>query len=237
MAKVCLGSLVASLETTMAFSFELGKLQEVAHGYIRARVRHSRLDPSPHRYSLATDINRSIAIRSAATFRSWKSISGQPVSMFCPLVSSEPLRRAQLLSDSAPPSTASYRAAVVGPSTPPAVSRHVAVDIPDGYDDDEDGEDSDIYELEKTTQHISPVGRVLAKVALVAYTAFAAPTFVVTAATRSSSWLQVLLVVVLVLLTFLSLFRATLYALEDEDREREERERWPRRRSNKGGIM
>ncbi|KAF7088483.1 hypothetical protein CFC21_091584 [Triticum aestivum] len=159
--------------------------------------------------------------------------------MFCLLVSPEPLRRAQLLSDSAPSSTASYRAAVVGPSTPPlAVSRHVAVDIPDGYDDDEDGDDSDVCELETTTEHISPVRRVLAKAALVAYTVFAAPAFVVTAATRSSSWLQVLLVVVLVLLTFLSLFMATLYALEDEDREREERERrWPRRRSNKRGIM
>ncbi|KAF7083271.1 hypothetical protein CFC21_087080 [Triticum aestivum] len=143
--------------------------------------------------------------------------------MFCLLVSPEPLRRAQLLSDSAPRSPASYRAAVVCQSTPPlAVSRHVAVDIPDGYDDDEDRDDSGVYKLETTTQHISPVGRVLAKAALVAYTAFAAPAFVVTAATRSSNWLQVLLVVVLVLLTFLSLFMATLYALEDEDREREE---------------
>ncbi|KAM3296053.1 hypothetical protein ACQJBY_038410 [Aegilops geniculata] len=158
--------------------------------------------------------------------------------MFCLLVSPEPLRRAQLLPDSAPPSTASYGAAVVGPSTPSlAVSRHVAVDIPDGYDDDEDGDDSDVCELETTTEHISPVRRVLAKAALVAYTTFAAPSFVLTAATRSSSWLQVLLVVVLVLLTFLSLFMATLYALEDEDREREERERWSRRRSSKGGIM
>ncbi|KAE8778046.1 hypothetical protein D1007_49144 [Hordeum vulgare] len=140
--------------------------------------------------------------------------------MFCLLVSPEPLRRALLLSESETPSTASYyRAAVVGPPTlPPAVPRHVAVDISDG---DDGGDDSDVCELE-TTQHISPVRRVLAKAALVVYTAFAAPAFLVSAAARSSNWLQVLLVVVPVVLTFVSLFMATLCALEDEDREREE---------------
>ncbi|XBI44908.1 hypothetical protein VPH35_109504 [Triticum aestivum] len=139
--------------------------------------------------------------------------------MFCLLVSSEPLRRALLLPESEPPSTASYRAAVVGPCTPPlAVSRHVAVDIPDGY---VEVDDSDVCESEMT-QHISPVRRVLVKAALVAYTAFAAPAFLGTAARRSSNWFQMLLVVVLVVLTFLSLFMATLCALEDEDREREE---------------
>ncbi|KAF7083270.1 hypothetical protein CFC21_087079 [Triticum aestivum] len=140
--------------------------------------------------------------------------------MFCLLVSPGPLRCALLLSDSEPPSTASYRAAAVGPSTPPPVSRHVAVDIPEGGDDCDD--DSDVYELETTTQHISPVRRVLVKAALVAYTAFAAPAFLGTAARRSSNWFQMLLVVVLVVLTFLSLFMATLCAMEDEDREREE---------------
>ncbi|KAM3239593.1 hypothetical protein ACQJBY_053342 [Aegilops geniculata] len=139
--------------------------------------------------------------------------------MFCLLLSPEPLRRALLLSESEPPSPTSYPAA--GPSTPPlAVSRHVAVDIPDGYDNSDD--DSDVYESETTTQHISPVRRALAKAALVAYTAFATPAFLGTAARRSSNWFQMLLVVVLVLLTFLSLFMATLCALEDEDREREE---------------
>lgn len=93
------------------------------------------------------------------------------------------------------------------------------MDIPDGYDDC--GDDSDVYESE-TTQYISPVLRVLVKAALVAYTAFTGPAFVVTAATRSSNCFQVLLIVVLVLLTFVSLFMATLCVLEDEDREREE---------------
>ncbi|KAF7077815.1 hypothetical protein CFC21_082327 [Triticum aestivum] len=138
--------------------------------------------------------------------------------MFCLLVSPDPLHRALLLSDSEPRSPASYPAA--GPSTPPlAVSRHVAVDIPDGY---VYVDDSDFCEPEATTQHISPVRRALAKAALVAYTALAAPAFLGTAARRSSNWFQMLLVVVLVLLTFLSLFMATLCALEDEDREREE---------------
>jgi hypothetical protein len=146
--------------------------------------------------------------------------------MFCLLVSPDPLRRALLLFDAEQPSPASRTVAVVGgapPSTPPAVSHHVAVDIPD-EDDCGGGDDPDAQELETTQGHINPVRRALVRAVFVAYTAFAAPALVTTALTRSNSCLQALLVVLPVVLTIVSLFMATVRVCEDEDREREEEE-------------
>jgi hypothetical protein len=148
--------------------------------------------------------------------------------MFCHLVSPDPLRRALLLYDSEhseQPSPASRTVAVAGgapPTTPPAASHDVSVDIPD--EDDSGGDDSDAEELATPQQHISPVRRALVRAVFVAYTAFAAPALVTTAFTRSNSYLQALLVVVLVVLTVVSLFMATVRVCEDEDRETEEEE-------------
>jgi hypothetical protein len=126
-------------------------------------------------------------------------------------VSPDPLRRALLHFDAEQPSPARRTVAVVDgapPTTPLAVSHHVAVDIAD--EDDCGGDDSDAEELETTQVHISPVRRALVRAVLVAYTAFAAPALVTTALTRSNSCLQALLVVLPVVLTIVSLFMATV---------------------------